>query len=160
MQIGHDCLYVQCHLEHSIAVWIQYTVLMKSHWLWSHSVFCSAQSNFVNKSRLKILQTRQAHLEELFNETRNKLQEISVDQDKYTRLLKDLILEVYTSLVSLLLCGTSRDLNIRICPFRVYMPYWMSPSLLSCVNPISILSSRSFLRYQRLIMRQQNKKLT
>ncbi|CAG8612497.1 8500_t:CDS:2 [Paraglomus brasilianum] len=52
-----------------------------------------AQSNFVNKSRLKILQTRQAHLEELFNETRNKLQEISVDQDKYTRLLKDLILE-------------------------------------------------------------------
>jgi len=47
----------------------------------------------VNKSRLKVLQTRQGFLEELFNDARSKLQEISKDRTKYVSLLKDLILE-------------------------------------------------------------------
>lgn len=52
-----------------------------------------AQSNHVNKSRLKVLQARQQLLDELFLDTRNQLQKISQDKDRYSTLLKDLILQ-------------------------------------------------------------------
>jgi len=52
-----------------------------------------AQSNHINKSRLKVLQARQQHLEELFTETRSKLQQISQDRARYRGLLRDLILQ-------------------------------------------------------------------
>ncbi|CAG8438587.1 12821_t:CDS:2 [Dentiscutata heterogama] len=52
-----------------------------------------AQSNLINKSRLKVLQERQQMLEELFGETRSKLKEISQNKDSYINLLKDLILQ-------------------------------------------------------------------
>ncbi|CAG8644302.1 8357_t:CDS:2 [Paraglomus occultum] len=73
-----------------------------------------AQSNFVNKSRLKVLQTRQAYLEELFNDTRQKLQEISADKAKYTSLLKNLILEGLYSLLdeSVSLIVRKADINL------------------------------------------------
>ncbi|CAG8781544.1 26104_t:CDS:2 [Gigaspora margarita] len=52
-----------------------------------------AQSNFINKSRLKVLQARQQMLEELFVETRSQLKKISQNKDSYSNLLKDLILQ-------------------------------------------------------------------
>nr|CAG8494571.1 6982_t:CDS:2 [Entrophospora candida]CAG8634955.1 1785_t:CDS:2 [Entrophospora candida] len=52
-----------------------------------------AQSNHVNKSRLKVLQARQQLLDELFLDTRNQLQKITQDKDRYSTLLKDLILQ-------------------------------------------------------------------
>ncbi|CAG8433640.1 1205_t:CDS:2 [Ambispora gerdemannii] len=51
------------------------------------------QSNFINKSRLKVLQARQQQLEEIFAESRNKLHDISKDKASYKDLLKNLILE-------------------------------------------------------------------
>ncbi|CAG8701960.1 4344_t:CDS:2, partial [Cetraspora pellucida] len=52
-----------------------------------------AQSNYINKSRLKVLQARQQMLDELFTETRSQLKKISQDRDSYRDLLKDLILQ-------------------------------------------------------------------
>ncbi|CAJ0908806.1 15249_t:CDS:2 [Entrophospora sp. SA101] len=52
-----------------------------------------AQSNHVNKSRLKVLQARQQLLDELFLDTRNQLQKVTQDKDRYSTLLKDLILQ-------------------------------------------------------------------
>jgi hypothetical protein len=54
----------------------------------------SAQSNQTNKSRLEILQTREQHLQELFDGAKERLAELTKDQGKYTELLKGLILQV------------------------------------------------------------------
>ena len=43
----------------------------------------SAQSNHINKARLRILQERQQVLDDLFQETDNLIHEISKDEDKY-----------------------------------------------------------------------------
>ncbi|GBB90403.1 hypothetical protein RclHR1_17350005 [Rhizophagus clarus] len=52
-----------------------------------------AQSNMINKTRLKILQVRQQLLEEVFNETVSQLYKASQDKVKYRDLLKNLILQ-------------------------------------------------------------------
>nr|CDI54678.1 probable Vacuolar ATP synthase subunit E [Melanopsichium pennsylvanicum 4] len=52
-----------------------------------------AQSNQTNKSRLKILQTREQHLQSLFDVARDKLNGIAKDQEKYKKLLSHLILQ-------------------------------------------------------------------
>ncbi|PWY97231.1 ATPase, V1/A1 complex, subunit E [Testicularia cyperi] len=52
-----------------------------------------AQSNQTNKSRLKILQTREQHLQSLFDAARDKLSDITKDQGAYKKLLGDLILQ-------------------------------------------------------------------
>ncbi|CAO1613605.1 unnamed protein product [Sympodiomycopsis kandeliae] len=51
-----------------------------------------AESNATNKSRLEILQARESHLNDLFEEARNQLINIaSKDESKYKSLLADLI---------------------------------------------------------------------
>ncbi|KAI9209071.1 ATPase, V1/A1 complex, subunit E [Polychytrium aggregatum] len=52
-----------------------------------------AQSNHINKNRLRVLQTRQQVLEELFKEAKSKLVSLTQDKTKYQHLLKDLILQ-------------------------------------------------------------------
>ncbi|PWN52706.1 ATPase, V1/A1 complex, subunit E, partial [Violaceomyces palustris] len=52
-----------------------------------------AKSNQTNKSRLQILQTREEHLQSLFEEARQKLGELTKDRAKYTELLEGLILQ-------------------------------------------------------------------
>lgn len=48
----------------------------------------------MNKSRLRLLQSRQQLLNQLNEEAKKKLYEISQDKGKYQALLKDLILQV------------------------------------------------------------------
>ncbi|KAB5588387.1 V-type H+-transporting ATPase subunit E [Ceratobasidium theobromae] len=52
-----------------------------------------AQSTQTNKSRLKLLHAREQHLSELFNVARNKLLELSQDEEKYEALLKHVIVQ-------------------------------------------------------------------
>jgi vacuolar-type H+-ATPase subunit E/Vma4 len=54
----------------------------------------STQSTHVNKSRLRLLQSRQQLLNQLNEEAKKKLFEISQDKAKYQTLLEDLILQV------------------------------------------------------------------
>ncbi|TPX66044.1 hypothetical protein SpCBS45565_g04720 [Spizellomyces sp. 'palustris'] len=58
-----------------------------------------AQSNHVNKCRLKVLQARQQVLNELLADARSRLVEISNDRSKYQALLKDLILQTLYQLM-------------------------------------------------------------
>ncbi|KAH8550736.1 ATP synthase subunit [Umbelopsis sp. PMI_123] len=58
-----------------------------------------AQSNQINKSRLRVLQARQQMLDELFEETRSQLTSVSKDSSKYPNLLKDLVLQGLYSLM-------------------------------------------------------------
>jgi len=52
-----------------------------------------ARSNVTNKTRLKILSARQELLNDIFEETRNKLKEVGKDEEKYTKVMEGLILE-------------------------------------------------------------------
>jgi V-type H+-transporting ATPase subunit E len=53
----------------------------------------SAQSNHINKARLRILQERQQVLDNLFEDTDALIHEISKDEEQYATLLEGLILQ-------------------------------------------------------------------
>lgn len=53
----------------------------------------SAQSNHINKARLKVLQAREETLNDLVASTRKQLYGVAADEAKYTQLLKGLILQ-------------------------------------------------------------------
>ncbi|KAJ3122437.1 V-ATPase V1 sector subunit E [Physocladia obscura] len=53
-----------------------------------------AQSNHVNKNRLRVLEQRQQVLNDLFQDVRSKLFSISDDPAKYQTILKDLLLQL------------------------------------------------------------------
>ncbi|KAG1136443.1 hypothetical protein G6F37_011984 [Rhizopus arrhizus] len=52
-----------------------------------------AQSNHINKTRLKILQERQQVLDDLFEEANKRIHQVSDDQDVYHTLIEGLILQ-------------------------------------------------------------------
>ncbi|KAG1316790.1 hypothetical protein G6F62_013280 [Rhizopus arrhizus] len=52
-----------------------------------------AQSNHINKTRLKILQERQQVLDDLFEEANKRIHQVSDDQDTYRTLIEGLILQ-------------------------------------------------------------------
>ncbi|KAE8209973.1 hypothetical protein CF319_g8104 [Tilletia indica] len=52
-----------------------------------------AQSNATNKSRLAVLQAREAKLQDLFTSAREGLTDITKDESKYEKLMSDLILQ-------------------------------------------------------------------
>lgn len=62
-----------------------------------------AVSNISNKTRLRILNARQQVLDSIFEDSRQKLPEISKNKEKYAKLLKNLILEVTISYYMLIL---------------------------------------------------------
>ncbi|KAH7101086.1 ATPase, V1/A1 complex, subunit E [Auriculariales sp. MPI-PUGE-AT-0066] len=52
-----------------------------------------AQSTQTNKSRLKLLQARESHLQDLFTAARAELVKVASDGDKYPELLEGLVLQ-------------------------------------------------------------------
>ncbi|KIO30297.1 hypothetical protein M407DRAFT_155138, partial [Tulasnella calospora MUT 4182] len=52
-----------------------------------------AQSTLTNKSRLRLLQAREQHLQDLFSEARAGLLKLSEDQGRYAQVLESSILE-------------------------------------------------------------------
>ncbi|CEH13764.1 atpase v1 a1 complex subunit e [Ceraceosorus bombacis] len=73
-----------------------------------------AQSTSTNQSRLKILQSKEAHLQELFDEARGRLVELSRDQEKYSKLLQNLILQGLLQLVEPKVSITARSTDVQI----------------------------------------------
>jgi vacuolar-type H+-ATPase subunit E/Vma4 len=70
--------------------------------------YFSEASNQTNKARLKLLQAREQHLDQAFEEARGRLKEVTKDKFKYEGILKDLVLQVRGSRthVSLLVSGS------------------------------------------------------
>lgn len=54
----------------------------------------SAKSTQTNKSRLKLLQRREEHIQDLFDTTREQISEIAKDDGRYSQLLEGFILQV------------------------------------------------------------------
>lgn len=77
-------------------------------------LFYSAQSNQINKTRLKILQYRDERLTEIIEEARNALDSLKKDPISYSNLLFDLSLDVFYRLMEgeVLLECVSGDLEL------------------------------------------------
>ncbi|SJX64203.1 probable Vacuolar ATP synthase subunit E [Sporisorium reilianum f. sp. reilianum] len=73
-----------------------------------------AQSNQTNKSRLKILQTREQHLQSLFDAAREKLNGIAKDQEKYKKLLGELILQGLLQLMEPKVTVTVKSSDVQL----------------------------------------------
>ncbi|THH07644.1 hypothetical protein EW145_g3242 [Phellinidium pouzarii] len=56
----------------------------------SHKI---AQSTQLNKSRLRLLQRREEHLQDLFSTARDSILELSADEGRYTQLLQGIIIQ-------------------------------------------------------------------
>ena len=57
-------------------------------------VECSTQSTQTNKSRLRLLQRREEHLQDLFETARESVSKLAEDEGRYQQLLEGLILQV------------------------------------------------------------------
>lgn len=66
----------------------------------SQLIRCSSQSTALNSSRLKVLQARNDHLEQLFEDAGKDVKELA-SGDKYAKALEAFILEVSFDLISL-----------------------------------------------------------
>lgn len=73
-----------------------------------------AGSTMKNKSRLAILQSRQQLLNDLFEETSNRLKDVPNDKAKYQQLLKDLILQGLYQLMEPNVSVMAREADIDI----------------------------------------------
>lgn len=73
-----------------------------------------AQSNQTNKSRFKILQTREQRLQSLFDAARDKLGLISKDQPKYNKLLAQLILQGLLQLMEPKVTVTVKSSDVQL----------------------------------------------
>ncbi|KAI9323733.1 ATPase, V1/A1 complex, subunit E [Dichotomocladium elegans] len=76
-----------------------------------------AQSNHINKARLRVLQERQQALDVLFEESQHKIHEISADQDKYASLIENLILQGLYSLMETDVVVRCREADAEIAQF-------------------------------------------
>jgi V-type H+-transporting ATPase subunit E len=64
-------------------------------------MFASSQSNHINKARLRTLQEREHVLDDLFEETRGRTQQLDKDESGYSDLLNKLVLQgAYTLMES------------------------------------------------------------
>ena len=54
---------------------------------------CSAQSTLTNKSRLKLLQQREEHIQDLFTTARERISELSSNESAYSQFLETNILQ-------------------------------------------------------------------
>ncbi|KAI8370724.1 ATPase, V1/A1 complex, subunit E [Radiomyces spectabilis] len=71
-----------------------------------------AQSNHINKARLRILQQRQQGLDDLFEETNSRIHEIHKDEEKYATLLENLLLQGAYTLMEPEMAVTCREADV------------------------------------------------
>ncbi|TEB25060.1 vacuolar H+ ATPase E1 [Coprinellus micaceus] len=58
-----------------------------------------AQSNLTNKARLRLLNRREEHLQDLFGTARNAISTLSQDKARYTKFLEDVILQGFLQIL-------------------------------------------------------------
>lgn len=73
-----------------------------------------AKSDQTNKSRLELLQTREQHLQKLFDDARARLNELTKDQSKYEQLLQGLILQGLLQLMEEKVIVTARSTDVQL----------------------------------------------
>ena len=68
--------------------------LLPLYYVYSSRRIYSAQSTATNKARLKLLQAREQHLQELFDKAREQIVHFSEERGRYEQLLQSVIVQV------------------------------------------------------------------
>lgn len=78
------------------------------------STLSSAQSTLTNKSRLKLLQRREEHLQDLFSSARSSILELAKDEGRYTQFLEGIIVQGFLQLMepNVTILSRSKDVDI------------------------------------------------
>jgi len=73
-----------------------------------------AQSTQTNKARLKLLQRREEHAQDLFNTAREAIVEIPKDEGRYTQLLEGIVLQGFLQMLEgdVTISGRKKDLPV------------------------------------------------
>ncbi|KZV96214.1 putative vacuolar ATP synthase subunit E [Exidia glandulosa HHB12029] len=73
-----------------------------------------AQSTQTNKSRLKLLQAREGHLQDLFGAARTELVKLPQDKERYAELLEGLVLQGLLTLMEPRATVLSREADLQL----------------------------------------------
>ncbi|KAI8332890.1 ATPase, V1/A1 complex, subunit E [Chlamydoabsidia padenii] len=94
-----------------------------------------SQSNHINKARLRTLQEREHVLDDLFEETRVRTQQLDKDESNYTDLLKKLVLQgAYTLMESDLLIRCRKQDEDKVKEAADYAKEQFEKTLKSTLN--------------------------
>ncbi|KAH9852580.1 ATPase V1/A1 complex subunit E [Lenzites betulinus] len=74
----------------------------------------SAQSTLTNKSRLKLLQQREEHLQDLFSTSRESIVALSQDEGRYVQFLEGVIVQGFLSLLEAEVTVHSRKKDVDV----------------------------------------------
>ncbi|KAJ3513940.1 hypothetical protein NMY22_g14897 [Coprinellus aureogranulatus] len=73
-----------------------------------------AQSNLTNKARLRLLNRREEHLQDLFSTARNAISTLSQDEGRYTKFLEDVILQGFLQILEPSVTVHTRSADIQV----------------------------------------------
>lgn len=73
-----------------------------------------AQSTLTNKSRLKLLQQREEHLQDLFATSRSSIDSLSSSEDRYVQFLQSIIVQGFLALLEPDVLVLTRDKDVKI----------------------------------------------
>ncbi|CCM03448.1 uncharacterized protein FIBRA_05581 [Fibroporia radiculosa] len=72
------------------------------------------QSTLTNKSRLKLLQQREEHLQDLFNTSRTQIVELAADEGRYLQFLQGVIVQGFLQLLESEVTVHAREKDVEI----------------------------------------------
>lgn len=73
-----------------------------------------AQSTLTNKSRLKLLQQREEHLQDLFNSARTEILQLAADEGRYVQFLQSAIVQGFLQLLEPEVTVHAREKDVDI----------------------------------------------
>ncbi|KAJ3526399.1 hypothetical protein NMY22_g10180 [Coprinellus aureogranulatus] len=73
-----------------------------------------AQSNLTNKARLRLLNRREEHLQDLFSTARNAISTLSQDEGRYTKFLEDVILQGFLQILEPSVTVHTRSADVQV----------------------------------------------
>ncbi|XP_033101881.1 V-type proton ATPase subunit E-like [Anneissia japonica] len=72
------------------------------------------QSNMLNQARLKVLKSREDHVDSLLEEARRRLDEVTLDQSRYSQILEGLLLQGLFQLLEPTVVVVCRQADVEI----------------------------------------------
>lgn len=76
--------------------------------------WCSAQSTLTNKSRLKLLQQREEHIQDLFSTARASIDTLAKDEGRYVQFLEGVIVQGFLSLLEPDVTVHAREKDVQL----------------------------------------------
>lgn len=88
--------------------------ILRSHLSELICIIYRAQSTLTNKSRLKLLQQREEHLQDLFSTARSSIDSLSAADDRYVQFLQSVIIQGLLALLETDVVIFARDKDVEM----------------------------------------------